>query len=94
MDNNKVQRLPAWMVSLLNSRKFWLAAMGVTAGIVLFVRGEIAADQLVDLILVLVGVVIASIAIEDGAEKLGGGRLIEVAFDDDEEDDDERQFQG
>lgn len=91
--NDKV-RLPGWIIALLNSRKFWLAAMAVAAGVVLFARGDIDADKLVNLILVLVGVVIASIAVEDGAEKLGGTIEITPIVEVMEDDDEDNQFQG
>lgn len=66
--------IPTPIKALLNSRKFWLALLGVIAAIVLYVQGSITADQLVDAILVLVGVLVTSIAIEDAAEKHGSNQ--------------------
>lgn len=66
--------LPNWTRSLLQSRKFWLAVIAVSMAIVLFIRGDIAADQLVDTILILAGIVIAAIAVEDAAAKSAGAK--------------------
>lgn len=55
--------------ALLSSRKFWLSLLGAVAAIVLYLQGSITADQLVDAILVLVGVLVTTIALEDAAEK-------------------------
>lgn len=63
--------MPAFLSALLQSRKFWLALVAAISAIVVFVGGGITADQLVDAILVLVGVVVAGIAVEDAAEKFG-----------------------
>lgn len=63
----------AWK-ALLQSRKFWMALLGVVAGIVLYVQGAIDAGQLADLIVALAGIVIGAIALEDAAEKRAGGR--------------------
>ncbi len=63
--------MPAFLSALLQSRKFWLALVAAISAVVLFAGGGITADQLVDAILVLVGVVVAGIAVEDAAEKFG-----------------------
>ena len=57
------------VISLLNSRKVWLAALGAVCGGVLYAQGAVDANALVDLILVLVSAVIVSIGIEDAGEK-------------------------
>lgn len=69
-------KVPMWMKSLAQSRKFWLAFITAVIATVMFLRGDIDANALVDAILLLVGLVIATIAIEDGAEKLGAGRSV------------------
>lgn len=65
--------VPRAIRGLLLSRKFWMALLSFIAALVLYVRGQISADQLVDAILILAGAVIAAIALEDAAEKHGGG---------------------
>lgn len=60
--------------ALLNSRKFWLGVLGVVGAVILYAQGAIEASELVDAILVLVGALMATIAIEDAAEKNARGR--------------------
>ena len=60
-----------FLKALLQSRKFWLAFLGVISGAVMFAQGLITVDQLVELITTLVGVLIGSIALEDAAKKFG-----------------------
>ncbi len=62
-----------FLKALLQSRKFWLAFLAVLAAVVMFAQGAITAEQLVDAIVVLVGVLIGSIAAEDVAKKISGG---------------------
>lgn len=61
--------LPRGLKSLFVSRKFWLAFLAASSGIVLFFQGQIEADQLANLLAMLAGIVIAGIAVEDAAEK-------------------------
>lgn len=56
--------------SLARSRKFWLAVFGVVQAIVFNYYGQVP-DDLWQAITLLVGVLIASIAYEDGALKAG-----------------------
>jgi len=55
--------------SLLTSRKFWLAFLAVLGAVVMFGQGAITAEQLVESIVVLAGLVIGGIALEDAAQK-------------------------
>lgn len=59
------------MKSLLRSRKFWLAVVGVMQTIILHYVA-VPKDIWVS-IDVLIGVLIASIALEDAGTKAGGG---------------------
>ena len=61
------------MKSLLRSRKFWLAVVGVAQSIVSVYVPSFPKEIAVQINLLL-GVVIASIAIEDAAEKASGGQ--------------------
>lgn len=61
--------LPLWLLSIVRSRKVWLAVLGVTGGVVLYAQGAIDAKVLVNLILGLVSAVIVAIGIEDAGEK-------------------------
>lgn len=63
----------AWKM-LLQSRKFWVAVLGVISGIVLYVQGALSADQLSELIVALMAILIGGIAAEDAASKWGRGR--------------------
>lgn len=58
-----------FMKALLQSRKFWLALLGLIGAIIVYVQGGIDANALVDAIVTLVGIVIAGIAVEDAAQK-------------------------
>lgn len=60
-----------FMKALLQSRKFWLAFIGVIGAVIVFAQGGIDANALVDAIVTLVGIVIAGIAVEDAAGKFG-----------------------
>lgn len=57
-------------ISLLQSRKFWLALIAFIVAAVLFVQGQISPEQFVDAVIALVGVLVAAIAIEDAALKM------------------------
>ena len=57
--------------SLSQSRKFWMAAITAVVTLVLFITGQIDAESLADALVILATVVIAGIAIEDGAGKFG-----------------------
>lgn len=75
------------MQSLLHSRKFWIACFGVMQALVLhyFEVPEEVWQSIAGLAMAL----IASIAIEDAGEKLGGGAaVIELVDDGVVEDDD------
>jgi len=61
------------MKSLLYSRKFWLAVFGVVQALV-FSFAPSVPDEVWQSITLLVMVLIGAIAIEDGAEKIGGGK--------------------
>ena len=56
--------------SLLRSRKFWLAVFGVIQTVVLHYFQ--VPDEIWQAIAALIGVLIASIALEDAGEKSGG----------------------
>lgn len=58
-----------FLKALLQSRKFWLALLGLIGAIIVYVQGGIDANALVDAIVTLVGIVIAGIAVEDAAQK-------------------------
>lgn len=60
-----------FLKALLQSRKFWLALLGVIGGVVMYLQGTITPEQLVDLITTLVGVLVGSIALEDAAKHYG-----------------------
>ncbi len=60
-----------FLKALLMSRKFWLALIGMIAAVVMFARGGIDADALVQAIVTLLGMVIGGIALEDAAAKVG-----------------------
>lgn len=66
---------------LLVSRKFWLAVFGVVQALVFHYLN--VPDEIWQAIAALVGVLIASIAVEDAAEKRAG---MPEAFYSDEED--------
>ena len=55
------------LVSLLRSRKFWLALAGILAAVGLVPEGQ--ADQLAESIVFILGVLIAAIGIEDHGRK-------------------------
>lgn len=52
---------------LVQSRKFWLALVSVIVAAVLTIRGQLSVENFVDAVLVLVSVLMATIAWEDGA---------------------------
>lgn len=58
------------MASLLKSRKFWLAVFGVVQAVVLHYLN--VPEDIWQTIALLVGVVIAGIAVEDAGEKASG----------------------
>lgn len=58
--------------SLLYSRKFWLAVVGVAQAVVLHYFQ--VPEEIWQSVMALIGVLIASIAIEDAGEKAGGIR--------------------
>jgi hypothetical protein len=58
-----------FLKALLQSRKFWLAFIGVIGAVIVFAQGGIDAQALVDAIVTLAGIVIAGIAVEDAAAK-------------------------
>lgn len=64
-----------WMVLklLATSRKVWVALIGATGAIVLYVQHAIEADTLASALVALATAVILAIAAEDTAGKLGGG---------------------
>lgn len=64
--------MPDFIKALLVSRKFWLSLIAAIVGVILFARGEIAAEQLANLCAVLGAVLVAAIAIEDAAAKRAG----------------------
>jgi hypothetical protein len=61
--------IPGPLKALLLSRKVWLGVIAVVGAFVLFAQDAITAEQLVNSIVALVGVIIAAIAYEDGATK-------------------------
>jgi hypothetical protein len=65
--------IPGPLKALLLSRKVWLGVIAVVGAFVLFAQGAITAEQLVNSIVALVGVIIAAIAYEDGALKSNPG---------------------
>jgi len=66
--------IPGPVQALLISRKFWLSVIAAATALVLYVQGQIPAEQLATLITALAAVVIGGIAIEDAGEKSAGGR--------------------
>lgn len=58
------------LAGLLKSRKFWLAVFGVVQAVVLHYLS--VPDDIWQTIAALVGVLIASIAVEDAGEKSAG----------------------
>jgi hypothetical protein len=72
------------MISLLYSRKFWLAVFGVVQAIV-FVYLDVP-ETLWQAITGLVMVLIAAIAVEDAAEKHGTNLTIELPAEIEPED--------
>lgn len=61
------------VLSLLQSRKFWLALIAAVVAGILFVRGEITAEQFANALVALGGILVAAIAVEDAAEKHSSG---------------------
>lgn len=59
-------------LALIQSRKFWLALVGGLVAGYLFLSGQIAVEQFLDAVLALIAVLMGTIAVEDGAAKLGG----------------------
>lgn len=64
-------KVPDFVKALLSSRKFWIAVLGVVVAGVMFVRGEITAEQFANALVVLCVVVIGGITLEDSASKAG-----------------------
>ncbi|MHB0967797.1 MAG: hypothetical protein ACYC36_15210 [Bellilinea sp.] len=60
------------MSGLLKSRKFWLAVFGIVQAVILHYFS--VPEEIWQNIVILVGVLIASIAIEDAGAKAGGGQ--------------------
>ena len=62
------------ILSLLKSRKFWIAIVGILSVVLneSFGMDEVSVKSLSDAIVVIVGILIAAIAIEDSAEKIRG----------------------
>lgn len=58
-----------FLKALLQSRKFWLAVIGMIGAVIMFAQGGIDAQALTDAIVTLVGIVIGGIALEDAAKK-------------------------
>ena len=59
--------------ALLNSRKFWVAGLAMIAKLVFYFIPSFPAE-IWDSIEILAGVLIAAIALEDAAQKLGNGK--------------------
>lgn len=59
------------VASLLRSRKFWLALVGVVQAVVLHYLD--VPDDIWQSIMALIGVLITMIAVEDAAQKHAGG---------------------
>jgi len=59
------------LLYLLQSRKFWLSTLACIALIYIWLTsgGDMPAEALADNIMVIVGVLVASIAVEDGLSK-------------------------
>lgn len=91
--NNRV-KVPGWLASLLQSRKFWLGVLAVVLASLMLARGEITADRWVDAVIALAGIIILAIAAEDSAEKLGLNRpvVIEMPRDENEASDEPKTF--
>lgn len=68
------------MSSLLHSRKFWLAVFGCAQAVILHYVN--VPDEIWQTIAILVGVVIAGIAVEDHGTKSGG----EIFYNADEDE--------
>lgn len=62
--------MPDFLVRILQSRKFWLAFISAVAATVLYVQGQIPAEQLANLYAALGVALCAAIALEDAALKL------------------------
>jgi len=60
------------VLSLLKSRKFWLALAAVVASVGIIPSDQ--ADKLAEAILVIVSVLVLAIGIEDGAAKIANGK--------------------
>ena len=58
------------IIGLLQSRKFWLALIGVLVAGYLMLTGQLLVEQFVDAIVALIAVLVTGIAIEDGAAKI------------------------
>lgn len=62
------------LLFLLKSRKFWIAVVSLASVLLVGMgRAELPVDAVVDAIVTIVSVLIASIAAEDMARKLAGG---------------------
>jgi hypothetical protein len=58
-----------WYYGLLKSRKFWMTMLGFISASGAFAGGAIGAEEWVTAIVAFIGVLVASIAAEDAAEK-------------------------
>lgn len=62
------------LLFLLKSRKFWIAVVSLASVLLVGMgRAELPVGDIVDAIVTIVSVLIASIAAEDMARKLAGG---------------------
>lgn len=67
--------IPAPWKGLLQSRKFWMAAITAVVAAVLYVQGAIPAETLADALTALAALVIGGIALEDAAAKYSGDHV-------------------